>query len=379
MYLREARKVGKSTLLGLFLFLIGCLQQGSGGDSGTEVIFAPPLNTLVCDPFAEEHSLYERHQGVKAQMYYKPADAEGHWNNLSYYFEQGTHIEDVDIYLSQIFIPTRPFDRGFYTQAGDLLKNESGNSLYEWFALDIEGFITLGEQPAGKYQLALLSDDGAVLNIQNKNGEWQQVINNDGNHPTKMMCATEPVELSSGSKIPFQLKYYQGPRFHISLMVMWRPWPENDDPSENYCGASGNSLFFDSTQNPPEPQPAFYALESRGWRVLSPDQYEIPDSVPSNPCNQEPVVISGLTVQNISSSSITLAWNTDAPSTSQIKVKNMATGEIIAGDIDLALVESHSLTLSGLSPSTYYEARVYSSTTSGLVTESAPMQFYTRR
>jgi alpha-N-arabinofuranosidase len=60
----------------------------------------------------------------------------------------------------------------------------------------------------------LLSDDGAVLTIDDV-----EVINNDGIHGAVPLEAT--VRMSAGQR-NFRVRYFQGPREGIALMLAWK-------------------------------------------------------------------------------------------------------------------------------------------------------------
>ncbi|MCS0585232.1 PA14 domain-containing protein [Massilia pinisoli] len=104
--------------------------------------------------------------------------------------------------LSQLDITPRPFRQGFPGLDG----------LIEWFGLDIR--FTVDIASAGRWELGLVSDDGAILSIDGKD-----VINNDGVH--RATARWTQVRLASGVR-NFRVRYFQGPREHIALMLVWR-------------------------------------------------------------------------------------------------------------------------------------------------------------
>lgn len=71
----------------------------------------------------------------------------------------------------------------------------------------------IDSDPEGDYQIALLADDGAVLQASDTGAGFTTLIDNDGTHPTKMACASRTVHMSRDSRIPIKLDYYQGPRY----------------------------------------------------------------------------------------------------------------------------------------------------------------------
>ena len=82
----------------------------------------------------------------------------------------------------------------------------------EWFGLDIR--FTVNVEEGGEWDLMLLSDDGAILSI-----DELEVINNDGIHgPIPVMV---PVKLEKGLR-NFRVRFFQGPRYGIALMLGWK-------------------------------------------------------------------------------------------------------------------------------------------------------------
>lgn len=373
------------------VYLSGCLvldDTGSGTESGSNVVADPsqqpsfdPTRT-ICDPF-KTNSPQAQDRGLFGNLLYL-TDDQPRYATVSDYINNA-HIADALIYLDRLFTPTRPFDRGFYTQSGDLVTNINGTTLYEYFALRLQAQLQLAanENP-GYYQLAVLADDGALLKIPDGNGGERIIVDNDGTHPTKMACATEPIYLDRDTKIPMIMEYYQGPRYHISLVAMWRPWPDgvNDTNPVNdyYCGRQGNSLYFDSTKDPVESKTAFYELLSRNWKVLENENYFFPQQE-VNPCvpAEETLAISAYSITNIQRDRVTLVWTTNVASTSQGESKNVSTNVITPSNIDTNLVQSHSLTITGLLPNTLYAVRAISTTPGGQTAYSDERAFRTPR
>lgn len=379
-------------LLSIFFSTSGCLvESDTGTESGSTVvteptpgITPPPVdpNRTICDPF-KTNSPQARDRGLVGNLLYLTPD-QPRYSTVTDYISNAAIIE-ASIYLDRIYTPTRPFDRGFFTQSGSLVQTVDGNTLYEYFALRMESQIQLAanENP-GLYQLALMADDGALLKIPDGNGGQKILVNDDGTHPTKFACATEPVYLDHNTKIPIVLEYYQGPRFHISLVAMWRPWPDgiNDtNPvNDSYCGRSGNSLFFDSTKDPVVAKTPFYELLSRNWKVLENENYYFPDQA-VNPCvpTEEPLSISSFSISGIARDRVTLTWVTNIAASSQGESKNVTTGIITQTATDSALVQSHSLTITGLSPNTLYSVKALSTSTGGQNAFSDERAFRTPR
>src|SRR5476651_1513592 len=105
--------------LGVLLFTAGC-EDGdtvpAGGD--TQVKPVSPSENVVCNPFNSEDPTLEGH-GLTAQLRYLSDDQPrytGVMDNINF-----GHLVDATIYLNDVNVPTRPFDRGFFTQTGSLV------------------------------------------------------------------------------------------------------------------------------------------------------------------------------------------------------------------------------------------------------------------
>lgn len=236
----------------------------------------------VCDGFQNGQASNDLKGGIKANMSYYSAKAlaEHPYKGVDDFFTHGT-AAGVDFYFDQLNTPTRAFDSGFVMSDGSLLSNSEGTVLYEHFAFRFTGKIQL---PAGaankKVQFAILSDDGAILTVNDADRTFVNV-NNDGNHPTRMACGATPVTVSADRGVNFELKYYQGPRKHIALILLWREW--NGSGEDSLCGKQGNSYFFDSTTSPSTPLQPWKDLMNR-WEVVPADVFKISNDE-SNPCH----------------------------------------------------------------------------------------------
>lgn len=295
--LRKLRKVILFSALSQFLALSlsGCLATAvEEGETTIEVVpdqelpppGTEPVGGTVCNPFGGGSA--GRDQGLKGELFYLPPNLP-HYQNVSAYIENGTRV-DATLYFDQVNVPTRPFDAGFITTAGEVMKTPTGDTLYEWFGIRFESKIRLTNQDvAGKYQFALIADDGAVLLEKLADGSTRTLVNNDGEHATKFKIATQPVTLDHNGELPIEVRYYQGPRMHIAAMVLWREWPEGTDAYKDPLdGVSGNDTFFNSGVSPSQPQVKYQQLLARGWRPVPAANFFLPSEVPANPCPEQP-------------------------------------------------------------------------------------------
>ncbi len=365
-------------LTALGVSLSGCLPSDvTEGDTRAEI--KPPAATTpgsvdpentVCDPFNTPPA--QPDQGVLGKLFYL-SDDQPRASNVSGVMDIGHELPAL-LYFNRLNIPTRPFDRGFYTQSGDLVSNANGDAIYEYFGLKLNTQLKLmPEDPVGDYQMAILSDDGAVLSVS-QNGSTQVLVNNDGTHPTKMSCASQPITLDRNTRIDTELLYHQGPRFHIALVVMWRPWPtvaSGIPVNDIECGRSGNSYFFDSSVTPPRPQARYYEMLERGWKVLNTGNYGLP-SEDTNPCvpAEDPLEIFDVGIVANSQTAVTMTWETNVSANSKVIYKNVNTGVVLESSLDPAQVRSHSLQVTGLTSNTLYSFQAISTTAGGQIVTS---------
>lgn len=240
----------------------------------------------VCDPFSNDDNT-DAIPGLKGRLEYIPGGSTAQVQSVAQ-FKQASVPVDIQLYFDRLYVPTRAFDQGFVTQDGVTIQNDQGNTLYEYFMLSFESRVKLAPgEAAGQYQFALLSDDGSILELDEGSG-FDPVVDNDGVHPTRLACATKTVSLQAGSSIPMRLDYYQGPRHHIALNVLWRLRGAGESLSDPACGLEGNSTFWNSSVVPSAPQAAFNDLLARGWKVLAPENYELSEPTSVNPCVPPP-------------------------------------------------------------------------------------------
>jgi hypothetical protein len=362
----------------LILLGSGCAPSGgSAGGCGNDLnmassrfdVNAMPLNKVVCDPFGGEASspppLSSPVNGVKAQLYYRTSGMPIYTSAQNYI--DLAHPAGHDLFFPDINVPTRMFDKGFASQTSDVVKDDNGQTLIEYFGLKMSTVVHLRpEDPEGNYEFSLLSDDGAVMKIRNPDESWSTYINNDGDHPTRMGCATSTVKMTHATKLEIEVDYYQGPRYHIANTLMWRPVTAPAVAGQDKeCGQLGNTYFFDPNNNS-LPQAPYNGLIARGWKVLDPQNFLIPGSdlnfaVNYNPCVQgvDPV-ISDFHINELTLADVWVQWTTDIPATDQAVVTDTATGISVVTMSDNVLRTVHHMQLSGLKPHSTYTVKAIS-------------------
>ena len=249
----------------------------------------------------------------------------------------------------------------------------------EYFALKMTTNIILtDEDEAGEYELALLADDGANVVIKGEDaGSDEVLIANDGDHGTKMGCATRTVRFRKNVMLPVEITYYQGPLYNIANVLVWRKAPEAGKDSS--CNKIGNHLFWDYRIKS-EPQPEFLGLQSRGWKILKPGNFVVAKNKGEyNPCvPATPPVISNFELGEVILQSVSFQWDTDLSSTSQVLLTNTKTGQEILTESDNALRIHHQINVDGLEAGTTYKVKAISAGKDLGRAQSAELQFTTQ-
>jgi hypothetical protein len=270
-------------------FSQGCNDSGFSVASPLPVTEPIPGITTVCDPFGGGGTV-TKNSGIEAELTYLPSNSPvisaGNLSTASFAPGATDVVQSpVRLILSQLAVSTRPFTEGFSAKdSGEKLTDLDGNILDEYFSVRGTSSIKLGAGDAeGDYEMALLSDDGSILDLDTAStGSYERWINSDGTHGNGFTCASKTLHLTNGLEVPMRLNYYQGPRVRIALMLLWRLKNASAEPE---CGSfRGDTYFFTPTASDPSVPTANYnAVLSRGWKPLAPGNFALPDSK-TNPC-----------------------------------------------------------------------------------------------
>ena len=195
---------------------------------------------------------------------------------------------DANLIFNQLNVPTRLYNLhdGIQAQDETIITTPEGNTLYEWFALHFTSQIKLGtNDTAGKYQFAVLSDDGSIFSLDQGSG-LKQLINNDGTHPSTLVCAKSTVKMGANTVMPMQMDYFQGPRvtrsrscccgarFPTTSTKVANPLPLSTTRPATFR-ATALALRLQS-EPPSAPTGTWIGLLSmRGWKVLGPFQLHL--------------------------------------------------------------------------------------------------------
>lgn len=317
-----------------------------------------PMNKVVCNPW-DPTPAESPEYGLKASLFYRSSTQPRYYSAFDYVGK--TTASNQSLFFKDLNVPARVFSDGFATQSSEAVKDDLGNLLIEYFGLKFETNLVLGpNDPAGLYELATLADDGVVVQAL-INGIWTDIVNSDGDHSVKMGCSTRYLDLTRQNEIPLKVFYYQGPRYHIANVLMWRHVP---DATKNIasieCNKKGTKYFFDAENNS-KPLAAYDRVFSEGFRPIRHENFKIPDFVGYNPCVQGLApVISAFGVLEIQNTAVSIKWETDILATSQVKVTEVDTGTVSITDSDGVARKNHIVKIVNLKPNTKYKIQALS-------------------
>ncbi len=341
--------------------LSGAADAGGGVKKSSMDVNKYPVTKTVCDPFGDNPDP-RSNQGLKAELWWLEAGTPRQ-SNVGAMISKGKKSER-NLFFSQLNVATRMFDQGFANQTGSTVKADDGTTLIEYFALRFRSILKLAPtQKPAMYEFAILSDDGAILNLRGSDGVYRANVNNDGDHPTRLGCGIAPVAMDAETEIPMSLDYYQGPRYHISMVVLMREYKADreglvsgHDPA---CGLTGNETWFDPN-NASKPQQAYKDLLSRGWVPVAKENYNLANEIMFNPCKDgQTPVISNFQILERFNDGFAVTWNTDIPATSQVVTTDSAGAQSITVS-DNILRTTHQIRTTGQIANTTYQVQAVS-------------------
>ena len=346
----------------------GCQKNSSDSASDTAAEIMSPydvnkyaVNKTVCNPLGGlTTGTTDPTQGIHAQLWYLTS-TQPRYSDVESVITNGAS-SDQNLFFSELYVPTRLFTEGFPLQSGGSINDDTGTPLIEYFALRFDTILHLAPNDMeGDYQLGILSDDGTIWSLSTDATEdnLQVALGNDGVHPTKLGCGPT-ISMTKSTSLAMRLDYFQGPRYHIALVPMWR-LVNSCTTTESLCGQNGNSLYFNYADNS-TPEPAFNQLISDGWIPLGVGNYSVSPSVEYNPCTQgTPPVISGLNVAfNSETNTYFATWTTDILATDQVLYTDTGSGAQTLTVSSNILSTNHAVSVTGMLPGHSYSIQAVS-------------------
>lgn len=338
----------------------GSIDQGAGIRKSAYDVNKYSVTSTVCDPFGDNPDP-RSNQGLKAQLWWLEAGTPRQ-SSVAGMIAKGKK-SDRNLFFSALNVPTRMFDVGFAAETGDMVRADDNSSLIEYFALKFTSILRLAPaQSEGLYEFAVLADDGAILKFRDSDGVYRANVDNDGDHPTRLACGGSPLAMTRTSETPMSLEYYQGPRYHIALVVLMREYKANRADNVNgkdpACGVTGNETWYDPSTS--APKQSYKDLLARGWKPVSKDNFALGNEVAFNPCKEGVApVITNFQVLERFNDGFLVTWNTDIPATSSVVITDPA-GVAVGTTSDNILRTTHSVRTTGQKPATSYKLQAVS-------------------
>lgn len=352
--------------MGSFITFVGCSpNNGGNGAAATAVaeqgetavakynVNMYPMNKVVCNPWDAEPAQTPEY-GLKASLFYRSTGQPRYYSAKDYV--EKTTASTQTLFFTDLNVPARMFSTGFSTQTSETIKDDQGNLLVEYFGLKFETSLVLGPNDAeGVYELATLADDGVIVQALVQ-GMWVDVVNSDGDHSVKMGCATRYFDMKSTSEVPLRIYYYQGPRYHIANVLMWRRLSDPANVVKSVeCNKMGTKYFYDPSAGS-VPLAAYNRILAEGFKPVAKTNFKVPQTVGYNPCvNGLQPTISNFSIMEIENNTVSLQWNTDILATSQVKVTELATGVSTITESDGVVRKYHFMQVTNLKPNTRYK------------------------
>lgn len=186
-------------------------------------------------------------------------------------------LKDSDFVLDEIFVSNRS-NFGFPMADGEPIRLPNSTILQTYFSLKIEGVLRLPASEAGYYSVAVISDDGVVVDFDRESG-FERLIDAPGVYPERMNCAAPAVLHFDGTnEVGMRILYLQGPANHLSLNLIMKKltdeevaaYQAGDDSADVFCGTGGVDNFFvtQADGSASVPSNRWLELEDRNWFVV---------------------------------------------------------------------------------------------------------------
>ena len=289
--------------------------------SGPIALQLSAADGFVCAPFGGNLTVPSNNSGLKAELRYIMPSYPGDKNAVTaiqYFNDANLFIEKVPqaVYLQDINVPTRKFTSGFAASNGSLIMDNASAPLVEYFGLKMQGSLVLGSNdPEGYYELATVSDDGAVLQAL-VNGVWTDIVSADGTHSTKMGCSNQKFYMTKTTRLPLRLYYFQGPRDEIANVLIWNyrgtslvmlvAGLQSVAAIQKYCGVPSSSDYWTPSTSAPSVN-IIDMLNNQKWKIPTSVNFMLPDNE-VNPCSYSTYNLNpALTVDASGNFNLTLA------------------------------------------------------------------------
>ncbi len=233
-----------------------------------EVWMGGRCQKVICDPLKGHDQLGKACEyGFIGNIYYinktnyEAFTQDFIWNQLNpnYFIVNGTKAASL-INLSTINVPNRNFTEGFSGNGVEPLKNAQGETLIEYFGLDLfAGIKSSSSAENGKYMLLTASDDGTTIEMglndifqvdkNPKNYNYSMILGNGKTQSVKVGCSSL-VDINETPK-PIRVKYFQSLASEIAFSVYWKKiqTKEEEDDAKLLCGQNDRATIYQNILN----------------------------------------------------------------------------------------------------------------------------------
>ena len=272
------------------------------------------------------------------------------------------NIAASEIFFGNVFVPTRNFNDGFIGGDGTQLRSASGNRLVEFFRLDYESQVVLApdDQP-GTYQFAVISDDGAILSLNDS-----VIIDNDGQTPPRMRVAKVTHAMNGNTRLKFDLKYFQGPAQLISATVIWRRLPSANSSLKDALDNVVEGSFYENGQLSKD-------LRNRGWKPLKPANFLLRDNQ-TNACVSNPMKVSSLSVSKVAND-LVMKLGLSLSASVKVEISVVGQQQVLHTLNSSASQKDHELKLPALDQSKKYLVKIFAQGSGQSLSTSYQLEF----
>jgi hypothetical protein len=126
----------------------------------------------------------------------------------------------IDYFTAEeVNTPNRNYAQGVVGREAEyIIDPRSGNELLENYIIKYQGQIVVNDKrDEGKYEFALLSDDGVILKLDNK-----RIIQTNKVHAVRFSKGRKKINMKINKPVNLDLYYYQGPKNHVANVLLWR-------------------------------------------------------------------------------------------------------------------------------------------------------------
>lgn len=233
----------------------------SASDSSTNITTTVASKSdSICNPFGGDGSA-----NIQANLYSGDSSIKSFKD-----IREKNILISQQIFFSSLEIPETDWEKGMISKNGEVLKDQNGNTLLEWFGLELNSSIQLrDDQEEGYYTFASNTDDGFTLEISSQ-GSTFTTLGNDKITAPNFHCFTSKTgnqtlafRMNADTLLKMKGTYFQGPRKHIALELYMKKIADLDEASDDVLEINLNDRDCQA---------------NKGYSIMKPDNYFLSDA-----------------------------------------------------------------------------------------------------